>query len=238
MGSPKSENYRNSEEKQHTLMLSDFYISTTEITIAQYLEFLNEIEVNKDGSYHGLEYIDMDDKECPIDFNNNKFFFSANHFILNENYPVCEVTWAGAVAFAKWAGGRLPTEAEWEYAARGGNKSKGFIYAGSDTIRKVAVYLGTSKRKLKPVASKPPNELGLFDMSGSVWEWCQDWYAPYPTTNQTNPTGGKTGKFRVIRGGSWNNHAEDCRVAYRGNRNPKSSGIDCGFRIVFDSLKK
>ena len=80
----------------------------------------------------------------------------------------------------------------------------------------------------------PPNELGIYDMSGSVYEWCNDWYWPYTLKEQNNPKGPETVKFKIIRGGSWNCYGEDCRVAFRGSRNPASSGADCGFRIVFD----
>ena len=234
MGSQGKEKYRSKDEIQHKVNISDFFISTTEITHAQYIQFMNDIGVNSKGSYNGIEYVDMDDQDCAIKYINGSFTFSANYFIQSENFPMTEVTWAGAVAYTKRAGGRLPTEAEWEYAARGGAMSKGYLYAGSDTTRKVAVFRGTSKRKMKAVATMKSNELDLFDMSGCVWEWCSDWYAPYDINSQSDPKGELYGKFRVIRGGSWNCYGEDCRVAYRGNRNPAASSYDCGFRIVYD----
>ena len=119
---------------------------------------------------------------------------------------------------------RLPTEAEWEYAARGGNKTLGYKYAGSDDIDEVAWYDTNSCDGVgpdspdygtHPVASKKANELGLYDMSGNVWEWCQDWFGNYSSGAQTNPTGPTTGDNRVYRGGSWINYAKNCRVSCR-----------------------
>jgi len=234
MGSQQTEKYRDDDEAQVEVLLKNYYIGKTEVTIAQYIQFMNDTGLDGTGSCNGVEYVDTDDPDCPAEYVNGKFIFKASYVVLNDKFPMTEVTWAGANAFCKWAGGRLPTEAEWEFAARGGVGSAGCIYAGSDTIRQVAVYLGTAKRKMKEVATMRPNELGLYDMSGSVYEWCSDWYGPYPITNQTNPLGPETGKFKVIRGGSWTCYAEDCRVAYRGSRNPNSSGNYCGFRVVFD----
>ncbi len=234
MGSHKKEKYRSSDEIQHAVNVNDFSICNIEVSHAQYIRFMNDISASSNGCYNGFEYVDMDDTECAVAYKDGKFYFKANYFIENENYPMVEVTWAGAVSFAKWIGGRLPTEAEWEYAARGGAFSNGYKYSGGDKAREVAIFKGSSKRKNRPSSTKKPNELGLFDMCGSVWEWCSDWYEPYNESNQSDPRGASKGKFRVIRGGSWNSYAEDCRSAYRGNRNPKSSGIDCGFRIVYD----
>ena len=115
---------------------------------------------------------------------------------------------------------RLPTEAEWEYAARGGNKSKGYKYAGSNTIGDVAWYSSNSSSKTHPVKQKAANELGLYDMSGNVYEWCQDWYGSYNSSVQTNPTGASSGSYRVTRGGSWDYSAKCCRVSDRSNDVP------------------
>lgn len=110
---------------------------------------------------------------------------------------------------------RLPTEAEWEFAARGGNSSNHTLYSGSNNIDDVAWYSGNSGLVTHPVALKKPNELGLFDMSGNVWEWCEDIYKPYPSKNQVNPHGPLFGSKRVVRGGSWNYSEKYCQVRFR-----------------------
>ena len=127
---------------------------------------------------------------------------------------------------------RLPTEAEWEYAARGGNRSQGYKYAGSNTVGDVAWYYGNSSSITQQVATKAPNELGLYDMSGNVYEWCQDWYGSYSSDAQTNPTGPSTGSLRVYRGGSWYDVARCCRVSYRGCFAPSFTFDDIGLRLA------
>ena len=128
---------------------------------------------------------------------------------------------------------RLPTEAEWEYAARGGNKSKGYIYSGSNEIDDVAWFTSNSSNTTHDVATKSPNELGIYDMSGNVWEWCQDWYGSYSSSSQTNPTGPTSGSGRVRRGGCWNNIATGCRVADRNYSSPSCSTLNgLGFRLA------
>jgi len=127
---------------------------------------------------------------------------------------------------------RLPTEAEWEYAARGGNQSKGYIYSGSNTIGNVAWYMDNSGSSTHPVATKAPNELGIYDMSGNVSEWCQDWEGDYSSGIQTNPTGPSSGSNRMRRGGSWVNFAAMCRVASRDFYLPKFSVSSIGLRLA------
>lgn len=129
---------------------------------------------------------------------------------------------------------RLPTEAEWEYAARGGKQSKGYEYAGSNTIDNVAQYEGNNNKSTKSVGSKSPNELGIYDMSGNVWEWCNDWYDEnyYKNSPANNPTGATNGEYRVLRGGSWYNLASYCRVADRNFYTPDNRYNGLGFRLA------
>lgn len=127
---------------------------------------------------------------------------------------------------------RLPTEAEWEFAARGGNMSREFKYSGSYTIDDVAWYEGNGGYKTHDIKTKQPNELGLYDVSGNVWEWCQDWYGDYSTFPQTNPTGPSSASHRVIRGGSWNFGAGCCQVSFRSDRITISRSHDLGLRLA------
>jgi len=132
---------------------------------------------------------------------------------------------------SKVVGYRLPTEAEWEYAARGGNKSKGYKYAGSDNIDDVAWYWDNAGMKTQEVGKKSPNELDLYDMSGNVYEWCSDWYGDYSGSAQINPYNSTVGSYRVIRGGSWSFNAADSRVAIRLLSSPTHTRYFLGFRI-------
>ena len=145
-----------------------------------------------------------------------------SHF-KGSNLPVDEVSWEDCQAFITKLNAltgktfRLPTEAEWEFAARGGINSQGFKYSGSNTVDDVAWYRDNSSDKTHPVATKAPNELGIYDMSGNVWEWCSDWCSSYTSASQTNPTGPDSGSYRMDRGGSWGNDVWHCRVSYRFN---------------------
>ncbi len=136
---------------------------------------------------------------------------------------------------------RLPTEAEWEYAARGGNVSKGYRYSGSNDIESVAWYgRGFSgfpyNRRTCPIKTKAPNELGLYDMSGNVYEWCQDWYGPYPDElSVKNPKGPVTGRYKVARGGYWYNTELYCRVSYRAKFAPSERSSVVGLRLALQA---
>ena len=169
-----------------------------------------------------------------------------SYFTGNLQRPVEQVSWNDCQEFIKKLNQltgktfRLPTEAEWEYAARGGSQSQGYKYAGSNTIGDVAWYYDNSYNKgsshpdygTHPVGQKHPNELGLYDMSGNVWEWCQDWYGDYSSGSQTNPNGPSSGSYRVSRGGSWYYDAGHCRVSDRDSSTPTNRDNDLGLRLA------
>ena len=154
------------------------------------------------------------------------------------DYPVENVSWFDCQEFIEKLNARtgmkfrLPTEAEWEYAARGGNKSKGYKYAGSDNLDEVGWYRDNSEGHTHPVGRKKPNELGLYDMSGNVLEWCQDWYGDYSSEAQTNPAGPQSEGDRVLRGGGGWYFAWDCRVSYRYDSDPGYGNGNFGLRLV------
>jgi len=223
------------EQPIHAVTLSSFEITKYEITNGQYCEFLNSIGCSSNGSFNDaeygtVEYIDMDDSDCQVNYTGGQFVPE----IGKDNFPVIEVSWYGANAFAKWVGGRLPTEAEWEFAARGGNSSNGYTYSGSNNIDEVAWYSSNSGGHTHEVGTKTANELGIHDMSGNVWEWCNDWYngGYYSISPENNPQGPASGTYRVLRGGSWFNDADVCRVASRSGGNPDDTGSGIGFRIA------
>ncbi len=164
------------------------------------------------------------------------------------NNPVECVSWDDAVKFCerltereRKAGRlpegyvyRLPTEAEWEYAARGGNKSRGYKYSGSNDLDRVGWYDSNSEKKAHGVGMKSPNELGIYDMSGNVWEWCNDWYGKsyYSSSPNTAPNGPSSGSYRVDRGGCWTYYAKYSRIAVRDRSSPDSTDYYLGFRVV------
>lgn len=158
--------------------------------------------------------------------------------VKGDDLPVVQVSWEDCQTFIDRLDSltgvryRLPTEAEWEYACRGGSLSQDFKYSGSHDIDAVAWYDGNSGETLHPVGQKQANELGLYDMSGNVWEWCQDYYGNYPCDPQDNPSGPSEGVSRVCRGGSWIHNARNCLPSLR-NETPVSFSIDClGLRLV------
>lgn len=161
-----------------------------------------------------------------------------SRFIGNNKHPVEKVSWNDCQEFIKKLNEltgkqfRLPTEAEWEFAARGGNKSKGYKYSGSNEASTVAWHKNNSGNKTHPVALKQANELLLYDMSGNVWEWCQDLYGDYSSTPQINPKGASDGVDHVIRGGSWYYEAKLARVSSRNDSSPINRFSDIGFRLA------
>ena len=162
-----------------------------------------------------------------------------SHFTSSNQLPVEKASWDDCQTFITKLNAltgktfRLPTEAEWEFAARGGNASQGYTYSGSNNLDEVAWSGGNSSSKTHEVATKAPNELGLYDMSGNVREWCQDWYGDYSSGSQTNPTGPTSGSLRVLRGGSWwNSYGYYCRVANRNSNTPSSRNSSDGLRLA------
>ena len=193
------------EKPVHSVTLSDYYIGQTEVT-----QELWEAVMGSNPSY----------------------------FTGDNRRPVEKVSWDDCQEFIEKLNRltgknfRLPTEAEWEYAARGGNKSKGYKYSGSNDADAVAWYYDNSGGKTHPVATKQANELGLYDMSGNLWEWCQDWDGDYTSHSQSNPTGSSMGSYRVLRGGSWLNRARGVRVSFRDFNSPDYRSIINGLRLA------
>ena len=222
------------EKPKHSVNISDFYLSKYEVTNAEYCKFLNEKGLNAEKV---AEWIDINGKEgdeqCRIYYEKGMYKIQSGF----EKYPVIFVSWFGANAYANWIGGRLPTEAEWEYAARGGKYSQNFLFSGSNKLSKVGWYSKIPNvNGAQPVGLKAPNELGLYDISGNVWEWCSDWYDPhfYNSEDLNNPTGPSRGEKKIVRGGSWKYEKEYARVFDRVFNYPNSQFEIYGFRVAFD----
>lgn len=232
--------FSNESKPVHNVTLSSYYMGKTEVTQAQWKAVMG----------NNPSYFEGDN--CPV---NHVSWYAAIVFcnklsMINGKTPVYSVngktdpnTWdynpcdggsiKGMIAMNMKANGyRLPTEAEWEFAAWGGKKRKGYKYSGSDNLSTVAWYCDNSGDQTHDVAKKAPNELGLYDMSGNVWEWCWDWYGSYGSNAQTNPVGPSSGYARVLRGGSWRGYSDSCRVAYRLSDHPINWYDDIGFRLV------
>ena len=203
--SEQGSNADDDEYPVHSVTLSDYYIGQTEVT-----QELWEAVMGGNPSFF------TGDNQCPVEW----------------------VSWEDCQEFIKKLNRltgknfRLPTEAEWEYAARGGNKSKGYKYSGSNNPDAVAWYGNNSGDKTHAVATKQANELGLYDMSGNVREFCQDWYGKYSSRSQSNPKGANAGIGRVLRGGSWNDIARGVRVSYRGGITPGDRDLIFGLRLA------
>ena len=218
------------EKPIHKVYVKDFYIDKYEVTNEQFCKFLNEKGNQSEG---GAQWLDIKDTDCKIMKQGGRYVPATGY----ANHPVIDVSWYGARAFCQWAGKRLPTEAEWEYAARGASAGSATTYAGSNNVDHVAWYRDNSGGSTHPVGTKQANELGLYDMSGNVWEWCADWYGHdyYSKSPYENPTGPASGNSRVLRGGSWDDDTNSCRVASRGWFSPFNGFNNLGFRVVQDS---
>jgi formylglycine-generating enzyme required for sulfatase activity len=202
--------------------------------------YLNEIAPKlsssdgKDFQYEGKDYYQL--LEGTISWLQGRFVIKAGF----EKHPAVRMSWYAATDYCRWLSlktgknYRLPTEAEWEYAARGGQKKKAeYIYAGSNEVDEVAWYTDNTKDEgTRLVATKKANDLGLYDMSGNVYEWCSDWYGDYDEGRKNDPKGPETGSYRVFRGGSWYHGAQYCRVAFRLNYSPGYRDYGIGFRLA------
>ena len=192
------------EKPVHSVTLSGYYIGKTEVTQALWKAVMGSNPSFFDGDNLPVEWVSWND--C-------QEFIRKLNSLTGQNF-------------------RLPTEAEWEFACRGGNNSRGYKYSGSNYIDNVAWYDGNSGGETHPVATKSSNELGIYDMSGNVWEWCSDRYAGYSSGAQTNPKGPYDGSYRVVRGGSCDYYARCCRSSHRGNGNPARRDRDHGLRLA------
>ncbi len=225
------------EQPVHEVHVDGFYIDRFEVTVADFKKFVDATSYRTDAEKGGYSHIwDRSSwkEERGINWRHNAKGKEVNAEGMNN--PVVHVSWNDADAYARWAGKRLPTEAEWEYAARGGNKSAGYKYSGSNAIDEVAWYEKNSGGMTHPVGQKKPNELGICDMSGNVWEWCADWFdeAYYMTSPDRNPKGPSTGEYRVLRGGSWVINDNVCRSTARNGDTPEIRFVNVGFRCVRD----
>ena len=233
------------EKPVHDVYLDAFYIDKYEVTNAQYATFLNAYGKNEDAAGH--ELLKVGSSHCLIEKVGSIYQPKAGY----EDHPVIEVSWYGAGAYAQFYGKRLPTEAQWEKAARGGLAGK--KYPNGDTIsHDDANYFGTGGRDIwnntSPVGSFPPNGYGLYDMAGNVWDWCADEYKStyYSESPKENPLGPGTPVFfvnddftnvtslRVLRGGSWYDDIFRLRCAYRSLNGPSYTYLNVGFRCAQD----
>jgi len=199
---------RANEKPVHDVTVNDYYLSKYEVTVAQYREFCN-------ATGHLMP--------------------SAPPWGWLDNHPIVRISWLDAQAYCQWSGCRLPTEAEWEYAARAGGKNE--KWAGTsqeDSLGNYSWYDANSFGTTHVVGTKKPNGLGLYDMAGNVCEWCADWYDDnyYNSSPNANPQGPSSGSYRSVRGGSWTYVAEYGRSAYRNSDGPEKITNYSGFRIV------
>lgn len=230
-------------ETQHKVMLSAFYMSKYEVTNSEFAKFLNDKEIGRDAIYQGKPLINFNYnltwfEPWGVEYIGGRWIPYAGY----ENHPVVFETWYGATEYAQYVGGRLPTEAEWEYACRAGtdtpfstgncvtnlqaNYDWNFPYNGCQNST-------TGSWHTVPVDSYVPNAWGLYNMHGNVGEWCSDWYGPYSSNPQTNPTGSATGTKRVSRGGGNSNVAHRLRSAFRSSEVPEYGSSTTGFRVAF-----
>ena len=206
-----SNNANPNEKPAHKVVVNDFYIGIYEVTQAQWRAVMH----NNPGVF-----VNEDGPEENISWDEVQEYINKLNKLTRKKY-------------------RLPTEAEWEYAAKGGSKSIGYLYSGSDDIKRIAWIKDNSSEMPHPVGQKQANELGIYDMSGNVWEWCSDWYDDVfyrrLYSRRPNPIGPKTGTFKIVRGGSWYSNEYCSRPTYRDGFIPGGKSTNIGFRLARDN---
>ena len=206
-----SNNANPNEKPAHKVVVNDFYIGIYEVTQAQWRAVMH----NNPGVF-----VNEDGPEENISWDEVQEYINKLNKLTGKKY-------------------RLPTEAEWEYAAKGGSKSIGYLYSGSDDIKRIAWIKDNSSDMPHPVGQKQANELGIYDMSGNVWEWCSDWYDDVfyrrLYSRRPNPIGPKTGTFKIVRGGSWYSNEYCSRPTYRDGFIPGGKSTNIGFRLARDN---
>lgn len=255
MGSPKTEKGRREDEPQRTVRLTrDFFIGQFEVTRGQFRRFVEATNYKTDAERGIRGGYGVDEQTGKLSGPDKKYSWRFTGFPQTDEHPVVNVSWNDAVAFCRWLSEqekltyRLPTEAEWEYACRGGSTT---AYCNGDDSEKLAevgnIVDSLAKEKFSdriaiaardgfvftaPVGSFKPNAFGLHDLHGNVWEWTADWFGPPPTTPQTDPLGPDKGQDKVIRGGDWYHDWSFARSAQRFPIHPSLCRRHAGFRVV------
>jgi formylglycine-generating enzyme required for sulfatase activity len=226
-----SENGDSDERPEHTVYLDAFYMDVYEVTNALFAKFLNARGNQEEG---GATWLDASDGDARIHQAGGRWQADAGY----EDHPAVEITWYGARAFCEWRGARLPTEAEWEKAARGGLTGASYPWGDEAPVcekgAQNGAQFGACDGETVAVGSFAANGCGLFDMAGNVWEWVWDWYAAdyYGRSLLQNPLGPDSGETRVVRGGSWVSSGDLLRSAYRHWYDPSNSNSNYGFRCA------